>query len=136
MAGRCRSLLQEIFAGYYGQRLSAATPYRQLCLPGWPIETLDAAHVGLERGVGRFDNPHWSAASASWGLGGPRHYILPADRGDHGGPRLSFARSCLHNTINTVLQAAWAQIADVADRLSKTSHFGYLRVIRPAGRSW
>ncbi|MGV0837953.1 amino acid adenylation domain-containing protein [Mycolicibacterium thermoresistibile] len=98
-------LLQEIFGSYFGQRLPAPARYRDFV--GW-LATQD-------RG----------AARAAWGelLDGFQSPTLVAPPG-HAGPRASksyrvgaetttalgeLARS-RHTTVNTVLQAAWAQL--------------------------
>ena len=98
-------LLQEIFAGYYGHRLPAAAPYRSFVT--WLADRdVDAAHAAWGEVLAGFDTPT---------LVGP-----PAGRGSaasnrSGCPRRSRGRSdelarAHHTTVNTVLQAACAQL--------------------------
>ena len=101
-------LLQEIFASYYGQRLPAAGPYRRFVT--WLAERdLDAAHAAWREVLAGFDTPT---------------LVGPPDAGrDRGGEALNRS-GCpprspgpsaswparYHTTVNTVLQAAWAQL--------------------------
>ena len=101
-------LLQEIFAGYHGQRLPAAVPVSQVCdlagrsRPGWP-----PARPGAQVLAG-FDTPT---------LVGPPQRLGPGRRGvtslwvpEQTTRALGeLARSC-HTTVNTVLQGAFAQL--------------------------
>ena len=63
-------LLQEVFAGYYGQRLPPAGPLSQIChLAGRPGPR--RREYGLARGAGRFRRPH---------LGGPARPVRAGTR--------------------------------------------------------
>ena len=100
-------LLQEIFAGYHGQRLPAATPYRRFVT--WLAERdLDAAQAAWRDVLAGFDTPT---------LVGPPARLKPGPRSTTAF-RVSeqttralneLARSC-HTTVNTVLQGVWAQM--------------------------
>ncbi|RDH73975.1 amino acid adenylation domain-containing protein, partial [Mycolicibacterium moriokaense] len=98
-------LLQEIFAGYYGQRLSPAVPYRTFVnwLAGQDREAAAAAWRGVFDG---FDTPTLVGAP---GHAGPRN--VESYRVSEGITRAvtDLARSH-HTTVNTVLQAAWGQV--------------------------
>ena len=100
-------LLQEIFAGYHGQRLPAATPYRRFVT--WLADRdLDAAQAAWRDVLAGFDTPT---------LVGPPARLKPGPRSTTAF-RVSeqttralneLARSC-HTTVNTVLQGVWAQM--------------------------
>ena len=107
-------LLREIFAGYYGQRLPAAAPYRRFVSlagragPG-------RCPRGLGGGVGRFRHPHLGAVRRTgwgWGGAGVASYRVSEQTTRALG---ELARS-RHTTVNTVLQGAWAQLLMLADR--------------------
>ncbi len=99
-------LLQEIFAAYQGHRLAAATPYRRFV--SWLADRdLDAAESAWRQVLAGFETPTLVGPPAR-GPFGPRattefrvseHTTLAVNE---------LARSC-HTTVNTVLQAAWAQ---------------------------
>ncbi len=100
-------LLGEIFAGYYGQRLPAATPYRSFV--SWlAARDRDAAREAWSEVFAGFDTPT---------LVSPRQRLEPGKRGSQsfGVPTQTMravtelARSC-HTTVNTVLQSAFAQL--------------------------
>src|SRR3954447_7296661 len=100
-------LLQEIFAGYYGQRLPPAVPYRSFVT--WLADRdLGAAHTAWREVLNGFDTPT---------LVGPPGRVALGRRGAESS-RLTndstralneLARSS-HTTVNIVLQAAWAQL--------------------------
>ncbi|OJZ73636.1 hypothetical protein BRW65_11615, partial [Mycobacterium paraffinicum] len=100
-------LLQEMFAAYYGQRLPASTSYRRFVT--WLADRdLEAAHAAWRETLAGFDTPT---------LVGPANRAGPGRRGE-ASHRFSkgtthalseLARSH-HTTINTVLQAGWAQL--------------------------
>ncbi|ULN50162.1 amino acid adenylation domain-containing protein [Mycolicibacterium goodii] len=100
-------LLQEIFAGYYGRGLPAATPYRRFVT--WLTERdLDAARTAWSEVLTGIDSPT---------LIGPPGRLKPGPKNtatfqisDQTTRALNaLARAC-HTTVNTVLQAAWAQV--------------------------
>ena len=100
-------LLQEIFASYYGQRLPAAGSYRRFVT--WLADRdLDAAHTAWREVLADFDTPTLVAPRRRSGPGrrGTESFRMPAQttRAIN-----ELARSC-HTTVNTVLQAAWAQL--------------------------
>ena len=69
-------LLQEIFAGYYGQRLPAAAPYRRFV--SWLAERDRRRRPGgLARGVGRVRHPHLGGPAGPVGAGPARRCIVP-----------------------------------------------------------
>ena len=77
-------LLGEIFAGYYGQRLPAAAPYRRFVT--WLADRdLDAARRGLAcRCSPALTPPPWSARRAGW-AGRARRCLVSGARRDHPG---------------------------------------------------
>ncbi|WP_158169992.1 non-ribosomal peptide synthetase, partial [Mycolicibacterium smegmatis] len=100
-------LLSEIFAGYYGKALPAATPYRRFVM--WLAERdLDEARTAWREVLDGFDSPT---------LVGPPARLRPGPKtsadlriSDQTTQALTdLARAC-HTTVNTVLQAAWAQV--------------------------
>ena len=100
-------LLQEIFAGYYGQRLPAPVPYRRFV--SWLAERdLDTARAAWGQVLAGFDTPT---------LVGPPNRVVLGRRGAqvHRVPeKITLALRGLarsqHTTVNTVLQAGWAQL--------------------------
>ncbi|WP_156660754.1 non-ribosomal peptide synthetase, partial [Mycobacterium sp. 852002-10029_SCH5224772] len=100
-------LLQEIFACYYGSRLPAAAPYRRFV--SW-LATRDAAaaHTAWRELLDGFDTPTLVAPPERGELGqrGVAAVQLCAETTSALG---ELARSC-RTTVNTVLQAAWAQL--------------------------
>ena len=100
-------LAQEIFAGYYGQRLPAAAPYRRF-LTWLADRDLDAAHTAWRDVLAGFDAPTLVGPPDRSGPGrrGTELFRVPAHTTGAVG---ELARSC-HTTVNTVLQAAWAQL--------------------------
>ncbi|WP_231983774.1 non-ribosomal peptide synthetase, partial [Mycobacterium sp. E2733] len=100
-------LLGEIFAGYYGQRLPAATPYRRFV--GWLADRdLEAARAAWRDVLAGFDTPTLVAPPGRSGLG-RRGVVSSRVPGETTRALTELARSC-HTTVNTVLQAAWAQL--------------------------
>ncbi|WP_099038964.1 non-ribosomal peptide synthetase [Mycobacterium neglectum] len=98
-------LLQEILASYFGQRLPAAAPYRNFV--SWLADQdRDAARTAWGKVLDGFDAPTLVAPPALPGPRGVESYRLSADLT---GALGELARSC-HTTINTVLQAGWAQL--------------------------
>ncbi|SPM37064.1 non-ribosomal peptide synthetase [Mycobacterium rhizamassiliense] len=100
-------LLQEIFAGYYGQQLPAATSYRRYV--SWLSERdKAAAEVAWTEVFAGFDSPALVAEAGRERLGrrDVASFTVPAETTAALG---ELARSC-HTTVNTVLQAAWAQL--------------------------
>ncbi len=100
-------LLGEIFAGYYGQRLPAAAPYRGFV--DWLAERdLDAARTAWAEVFAGFDAPTLVGPQDRTELGqqSVASFALP---GELSQAITDLARSC-HTTVNTVLQAAFAQL--------------------------
>nr|WP_231996353.1 non-ribosomal peptide synthetase [Mycobacterium scrofulaceum] len=100
-------LLQEMFAAYYGQRLPASTSYRRFVT--WLADRdLEAAHTAWREVLAGFDTPTLvgSANRAGPGRRGEASYRF-SERTTRALTEL--ARSH-HTTINTVLQAGWAQL--------------------------
>ncbi|MEB3984439.1 condensation domain-containing protein, partial [Mycobacterium sp. 663a-19] len=100
-------LLRDIFAGYYGQRLPAAVPYRRFVT--WLADRdHDAARAAWREALAGFDTPTLVGPPGRSGLGrrGVESYRVP-----EGITRAvtELARA-QHTTVNTVLQAAWAQV--------------------------
>ncbi len=100
-------LLQEIIAGYYGQRLPAAVPYRSFVtwLAGRDRAAAQAAWGEVLAGL---DAPTLVGPPSRLGLGrrGVASYQLPEETTRALG---ELARS-QHTTVNIVLQAAWVQL--------------------------
>ncbi|WP_120313417.1 non-ribosomal peptide synthase/polyketide synthase, partial [Mycobacterium mantenii] len=100
-------LLGEIFAAYYGQRLPAAAPYRGFV--DWLAERdVDAARAAWAEVFAGFDTPTLVGPQDRTELGAQsvESYTLPAELSQ---AIADLARSC-HTTVNTVLQAAFAQL--------------------------
>ncbi|EUA24688.1 condensation domain protein [Mycobacterium xenopi 3993] len=100
-------LLHEIFAGYHGQRLPAATPYRRFI--AWLAERdLDAARSAWREVLAGFDTPTLVGPPQKYRSGrrGITSYRIPEQTTR---ALYELARSH-HTTVNTVLQAAWAQL--------------------------
>ena len=100
-------LLREIFAGYYGQRLPAAAPYRSFVT--WLADRdLDAARAAWREVLAGFDTPTLVGPPDRLGLGrrGVDSFRVPAATTRALG---ELARSH-HTTVNTVLQGAFAQL--------------------------
>ena len=100
-------LLREIFAGYHGQRLPAAGSYRRFV--SWLADRdLDAAHAAWREVLAGFDTPTLVGPPGRLELGqrGVESFTVSEQTTRALG---ELARSC-HTTVNTVLQAAWAQL--------------------------
>ncbi|WP_431230988.1 amino acid adenylation domain-containing protein [Mycolicibacterium psychrotolerans] len=100
-------LLQEVFAGYYGQRLPSAVPYRRF-ITWLADQDRDAARSAWRDALAGFDIPTVVGARDLAPVG-PRSVTslrVP--------PNITSALNELarnhHTTISTVLQAAWAQL--------------------------
>jgi glycopeptidolipid biosynthesis protein len=98
-------LLQEIFASYFGNRLAAPAPYRSfVCwLAGQDREAARAAWREVFDG---FDTPTLVGPPAQAGRRGVESYRVSEQTTR---ALTELARSH-HTTVNTVLQAAWAQL--------------------------
>ncbi|MCV7396002.1 amino acid adenylation domain-containing protein [Mycobacterium paraseoulense] len=100
-------LLQEIFASYQGQQLPPATPYRRFVT--WLAERdLEAARAAWREALAGFDTPT---------LVGPPARLKPGPKGtrtfgmsEQTTLALNELARSKHTTLNTVLQAAWAQL--------------------------
>jgi acyl carrier protein len=100
-------LLQEVFAGYYGQRLPPAVPYRRFISWLASQDTQDARSAWREALAG-FDTPTLVGPRDRLGLG-------PRNVASH---RVSTATTLAlnelarshHTTVSTVLHAAWSQL--------------------------
>ncbi|KUI15624.1 non-ribosomal peptide synthetase [Mycobacterium lehmannii] len=98
-------LLQEIFASYYGQRLPAAPPFRNFV--SWLTDQDDdAARAAWREVLTGFEEPTLVAPPAQAGPRAVASHRMPADLTQSLG-ELARARQ---TTVNTVLQAAWAQL--------------------------
>ncbi|OBG81540.1 non-ribosomal peptide synthetase [Mycobacterium sp. E802] len=98
-------LLQEIFARYHGHRLPAPVPFRNFVR--WLTDQDHAAAQAVWREVlDGFENPTLVGPPTPAGQRGVESYRLPAEIT---GALAELARA-QHTTINTVLQAAWAQV--------------------------
>ncbi|MDH6195687.1 glycopeptidolipid biosynthesis protein [Mycobacterium frederiksbergense] len=98
-------LMQEIFAGYFGQRLPAPVPYRNFV--NWlDSQDRDAAAAAWRKVLDGFETPTLVAPPAKAGPRGIESYRVSAETTRALG---ELARS-QHTTVNTVLQAGWAQL--------------------------
>ncbi|BBY00512.1 non-ribosomal peptide synthetase [Mycobacterium seoulense] len=100
-------MLREILTSYYGERLPAPASYRSY-LTWLAAQDRTAARAAWAEVMAGFDTPTLVGPPVRLGLGrrGVESYRLPAETTRALG---ELARSC-HTTINTVLQAAWAQL--------------------------
>ncbi|OCB37134.1 non-ribosomal peptide synthetase [Mycobacterium malmoense] len=100
-------LLREILTSYYGERLPAPASYRSY-LTWLAAQDRAAARAAWGEVLAGFDTPTLVGPPARLSVGrrGVESYRLPAETTRALG---ELARSC-HTTINTVLQAAWAQL--------------------------
>ena len=100
-------LLGEIFAGYYGQRLPAAGSYRSFVtwLAGRDRE---AAHAAWREVLAGFDTPTLVGPPDRLGLGG--RGVASFGVPEQTMRALSELARFSHTTVNTVLQAAFAQL--------------------------
>nr|HRD12889.1 amino acid adenylation domain-containing protein [Mycobacterium sp.] len=98
-------LLQEIFASYFRQRLSAPVSYRHFVT--WLAEQdREAAHAAWRSVLEGFDTPTLTAAPAAPGPRAVESYKLSAQTTQ----AIADLARAQHTTVNTVLQAAWAQV--------------------------
>ena len=100
-------LLGEIFAGYYGQRLPAAAPYRTFV--SWLADRdRDAARAAWGEVFAGFDTPTLGqpAGAAGPGQQGVKSFRLPAEITQ----AVSELARSRRTTVNTVLQGAFAQL--------------------------
>ena len=98
-------LLHEIFASYYGQRLPAAGSYRRYV--SWLADRdLEAAHAAWREVLAGFDTPTLVGPPGRPGRRGVETFLLPEDITR----AVSELARAYHTTVNTVLQAAWAQL--------------------------
>ncbi|PEG35664.1 non-ribosomal peptide synthetase [Mycolicibacterium agri] len=100
-------LLREIFANYYGHQLPPPVPYRNFV--AWLADRdTDAAHAVWRDVLAGFGNPTLVAPQGRLRLGqrAVASFRVPEEATRSVG---ELARS-LHTTVNTVLQAAWAQL--------------------------
>ncbi|WP_083211115.1 non-ribosomal peptide synthetase [Mycolicibacterium porcinum] len=98
-------LLQEIFAGYSGHRLPAPASYRNFV--SWLVgQDHTAAKVVWRDALAGFETPTLVGPPTPAGKRGVESYRLPAETTR---ALTELARS-QHTTVNTVLQAAWAQV--------------------------
>ncbi|MFV8243285.1 amino acid adenylation domain-containing protein [Mycolicibacterium peregrinum] len=98
-------LLQEIFAGYFGHRLPSPASYRSFV--SWLAGQDDVAAKVVWRDVlAGFETPTLVGPPTPVGPRGTQSYRLPAEITR---ALTELARS-QHTTVNTVLQAAWAQV--------------------------
>ena len=100
-------LLQEVFAGYYGQRLAPAVPYGRFTdwLAGRDVA---AARSAWGEALAGFDTPTLVGSLDRWGPG-PRSVTSLRVSAATTVALNELARSH-HTTLSTVLQAAWAQL--------------------------
>jgi len=100
-------LLQEVFAGYYGQRLPPVVPYRRFI--SWlAAQDTQAARSAWREALAGFDTPTLVGARDRWGLG-PRNVASLRVSSATTLALDELARSH-HTTVSTVLQAAWSQL--------------------------
>ena len=98
-------LLQEIFASYFGHRLPAPAPYRSFV--SWLAgQDREAARAAWREVFDGFDTPTLVGPPAQAGRRGVESYRVPEQTTR---ALTELARSH-HTTVNTVLQAAWAQL--------------------------
>ncbi|WAJ47599.1 amino acid adenylation domain-containing protein [Mycobacterium sp. Aquia_216] len=100
-------LLQEIFAGYGGQRLPPAVPYRRFV--SWlAAQDLDAAQAAWREVLAGFDTPTLVGSPQRLGLGqqSVESLRLPQETTR----ALDQLARAHQTTVNTVLQAGWAQL--------------------------
>ena len=100
-------LLREIFAGYHGQRLPAAAPYRRFI--SWLAgRDLAGAHAAWREVLAGFDTPTLVGPPQKSGLGrrGITSHRVPVQTTR----ALSELARSQHTTVSTVLQGAFAQL--------------------------
>ncbi|HEV7361138.1 MAG TPA: amino acid adenylation domain-containing protein, partial [Mycobacterium sp.] len=100
-------LLQEIFTSYYGQRLPAPPPYRRFVT--WLADQDSvAAETAWRETFARFEVPTLVGPPGRVGLG-PREVVTSRVPAETTRAVSELARAH-HTTVNTVLQAGWAQL--------------------------
>jgi non-ribosomal peptide synthase protein (TIGR01720 family) len=100
-------LLQEIIAGYYGQRLPAAVPYRSFV--SWLAERdMDAARSAWAEVLAGYDTPTLVGPPDRLGLG--RRDVASFQLSEESTQALSELARSNHTTVSTVLQAVWVQL--------------------------
>ncbi|KDF01164.1 hypothetical protein Y900_020040 [Mycolicibacterium aromaticivorans JS19b1 = JCM 16368] len=121
-------LLQEVFAGYYGQRLPAAVPYRRFI--SWLADQdREAARSAWREALAGFDTPTLVGAR-DLKPAGPRGVTSLRVPSNITSALNELARNH-HTTISTVLQAAWAQLL-IAMTGRRDVAFGVVVAGRPA----
>ncbi|MBI2697452.1 non-ribosomal peptide synthase/polyketide synthase, partial [Mycobacterium nebraskense] len=98
-------VLQEIFAGYYRERLPAAAPYRGY-LTWLANRDVAAAQAAWRQALDGFDTPTLVRPPGQAGRRGVATFGVPAETTR----ALSGLARSSHTTVSTVLQAAWAQL--------------------------
>ncbi|EUA32886.1 condensation domain protein [Mycobacterium xenopi 4042] len=98
--------MRELFAGYYGQRLPAPASYRSFIT--WLADRdLDAARTAWRAVFDGFDNPTLVAARP---VGAGRRGVAPVKVPERITRAVSELARSQHTTVNTVLQAGFAQL--------------------------
>ncbi len=100
-------LLGEMFASYYGQRLSATVPHRRFIT--WLADRdLDAAHAAWRQLLAGFDTPTLVAPPGRFKTG--RQGVAARRLPEHTTQGINELARSSHTTVNTVLQGAFAQL--------------------------
>ncbi|SUA13732.1 linear gramicidin synthetase subunit C [Mycolicibacterium aichiense] len=121
-------LLQEVFAGYYGQRLPAAVPYRRFI--GWLADRdVRSARSAWAEALAGFDTPTVVGTRDPLGQG-PRN-VTSLRVSEKTTQALNDLARAQHTTISTVLQAAWTQLL-MAMTGGRDIAFGVVVAGRPA----
>jgi non-ribosomal peptide synthase protein (TIGR01720 family) len=121
-------LLQEVFAGYYGQRSPAAVPYRRFL--SW-LNGRDehAARSAWAQALAGFDTPTLVGGPDLFGAA-PRS-VTTLRVSEQTTQALSELARAHHTTVSTVLQAAWTQLL-IAMTGRRDIAFGVVVAGRPA----
>ncbi|MGE2689180.1 condensation domain-containing protein, partial [Mycolicibacterium pulveris] len=101
-------VLAEVFAGYYGQRLAPATPYRRFI--SWLADRdLDAARTAWAQVLDGFDTPTLVGPPPNQPGSVSRHVaaVRVSEETTRGLAELARSRQ---TTVSTVLQGAWGQL--------------------------
>ncbi|KUH97780.1 non-ribosomal peptide synthetase, partial [Mycobacterium sp. IS-3022] len=118
---------QEIFASYYGHRLPAAGSYRRYVM--WLAERdTAAAHAAWREVLAGFDTPTLVAPPGRLTLG--RRGAAAFQIAERATSALGELARSSHTTVNTVLQAGWAQML-----MSLTGHHDVAFGTAVSGRS-
>ncbi|WP_328359235.1 amino acid adenylation domain-containing protein [Mycobacterium sp. NBC_00419] len=100
-------LLQEIFAGYYGQRLPTPVPYRRFV--DWRnSRDRDAARAAWRQAFNGFDAP--TLIGPADPLGAAPRNVASLKVPEHSTKALGELARSHHTTVSTVLQAVFAQV--------------------------